>query len=222
MQEFGGIFIEKMNKTKNLFLTTLFLLVIIFIIGILFGRHFSSSKVDEITNFIQTNELNTESYLIEQELIKNFEHGNCEIANARISDLGNDLWQLGKSLSPADAQQRLGSENYHFMKRRYHLMQIRTYILIYQLNQDCNNTQSVVLFYFSRNDEDSEEQGKILDSIVENYSVQVFAIEYNYSKELSFFEEYYNITKTPSIVIDYGVKREGMVSYEDIERWVKG
>ncbi|MBN2112187.1 hypothetical protein JW707_03755 [Candidatus Woesearchaeota archaeon] len=209
-----------MAKTKHLFLTTVFLLVIIFILGIMIGRHFSSSRVDEITNFIQDNELNTESYLIEQELIENFEQGNCELANARISDLGADLWQLGKSLSPDDAEQRLGAKNYYFMKRKYHLMQIRTYILLYKLKQHCNNTDSVILFYFSRDDAQSEEQGKILDDLVKEYKLHIFAVEYNYSKEISFLEEYYNINETPSIIVDYDSQMQGLVSYEDIKKTI--
>jgi hypothetical protein len=221
MQGFGGIFTGKMAKTKHLFITTVFLLAIVFVIGILIGRHFGSSRVDEITKFIQDNELNTESYLIEQEMIDDFEQGNCEIANARISGLGADLWELGKSLSPEDSEQRLGKENYHFMKRRYHLMQIRTYILLHQLKQNCNNTDNIVLFYFSRDDENSEEQGKILDSIVSEYGIHVFAVEYNYSKELSFLEEYYSIESTPSLIVDYDFQKSGLVSYEEIEGIIK-
>lgn len=221
MQGFGGIFTKKMAKTKHLFLITVFLLIVVFILGIFIGRWMSSSKVDEITSFIQNNELNTESYLIEQELIENFEEGNCELANARISGLGEDLWQLGKSLSPEDARQRLGEENYHFMKRKYHLMQIRTYTLLYKLKQNCNNTDSVVLFYFSKDDKESEEQGNILDRLVKDYTIHIFAVEYNYSREMSFLEEYYNVTETPTLIIDYDVQRSGLIPYDDIKGLIK-
>ena len=221
MLRFGVIFIMRTAKTKHLFLTTVFLLIIVFVMGVLIGRHLSSSRVDEITTFIQDNELNTESYLIEQELIENFEQGNCELANARISNLGDDLWELGKKLSPEDAEEKLGVENYNFMKKRYHLMQIRTYILLYQLKQHCNNTDSVVLFYFNRQDKKSEEQGKILDRLVMDYAIHVLAVEHNYSKELEFLEGYYNITETPSVIIDYNTQKSGIVGYEDIEKLIK-
>ena len=221
MQGCGGTFTGKMVKTKHLFLTTVFLLIVVFILGILVGRWMGSSKVDEITSFIKNNELNTESYLIEQELIENFEEGNCELANARISSLSNELWKIGKSLSPADAQQKLGEENYNFMKRKYHLMQIRTYILFYKLKQHCNNTNSVVLFYFSREDNESQEQGQILDMLVRDYNIRVFTIEYNYSKELSFMEEYYAITETPALIINYDVKLSGLTPYAEIKNLIK-
>jgi hypothetical protein len=209
-----------MNRTKNMFLATVFLLILVFIIGMLFGRWMSSSRVDEIEVFLKNNELDTESYLIEQEMIENFEQESCEIANARIASLGNDLWQIGKSLSPEDAEQKLGKDNYHFMKMKYHLMQIRTYILLYNLKQNCNNTGSVVLFYFSKSDEHSREQGEILDKVVEEYGISVFAVEYNYSKELSFMEEHYDIDETPALIIDYTDKFSGLTPYEDIKRLI--
>ena len=221
MQGFGGISTMKINRMKHLFLTTVILLIVIFIMGILIGRRMSDSRVDDISSFIKNNELNTESYIIEQELIENFEQGNCELADARIASLGSDLWQIGKSLSPGDAEQRLGKQNYYFMKMKYHLLQIRTYILFYQLKQNCNNTDSVVLFYFSKDDNDSEEQGKILDRLVKDYGITVFAVEYSYSEKLSFVEEYYSIEETPTLIIDYGPTISGLASYEEVEDLIK-
>lgn len=208
-----------MNKAKHIFLTTFILLVAVFIIGMVIGRWMGSSGADEITTFIKNNELNTESYLIEQEFIENFESGKCDLANARISSLGTDLWKLGKALSQPNAEENLGSENFNFMKRSYHLMQIRTYTLMYKLNQNCNNTESVVLFYYGNNTE-SEEQGIILDRFVEEYKVHVFAIESEYSPELEFLEEYYEISKTPSLIIDFDTKIEGLSSYDKLKKTI--
>ena len=210
-----------MAKTKHIFLITVVLLLLIFIMGMLIGRRMGGSRVDEITALINANELNTESYLIEQELMENFEQDNCLLANARISSLSSELWKIGKSLSPADAEQKLGTSNYDFMKRKFHLMQIRTYILLYKLNQHCSNTGNVVLFYFSRDNDASQEQGEILDNLVKDYDIRVFAIEYNYSEELSFIEGYYSIKGTPTLVIDYEVVLEGLSSYEEVQALIR-
>jgi len=210
-----------MAKTKHVFMITIVLLIIIFIMGMLIGRWLGSNRADEITTLINTNELNTESYLIEQELMENFEQDNCLLANSRISSLSSELWKIGKSLSPADAEQKLGTSNYDFMKSKFHLMQIRTYILLYKLNQHCSNTGSVVLFYFSRDDYASEEQGEILDKLVEDYDLRVFAIEHNYSEELSFIEDYYQIEDTPTLVIDYENVLEGLSSYEEVQAQIR-
>ena len=60
-----------------------------------------------------------------------------------------------------------------------------------------------------------------MDSLVANYDIQVFAVEYNYSKELSFVEEYYNISNTPTLIIDYDSKMEGITTYDQIKAVIK-
>lgn len=206
------------GKSRKIFFTTVLLLLFAFAAGMLMGKLTGSSKVSEIEMFIKNNELNTESYLIEQQMMENFGDEECGLAGKRLENLGSELWNIGKSLSPDNAEENLGSESYRFMKMKYHLMQIRTYILMHDLKKNCNSTGNVVLFYFSKNDPASKEQGDALDRAVADYNISVFAIEYNYSPELRFMEEYYNITSAPSLVIGFGRPMPGPVQYEDVAR----
>ncbi len=208
---------SKAARTKNVFFITLLSIIFVFMLGIFVGRWVGSSNLSQIDYFIKENELNTESYILEQEMISGIAEGDCSAANIRINSLSEDLWKIGQSLSPSDAEERLGSENYNFLKRKYHLLQIRTYTLLYKIKQECQGTaSSVILYYFSRNDPDSGKQGEILDRIVDDFGANVFAIEYSYSPELSFLEEYYGITGTPAVVINYGSAHIGIASYEEI------
>ena len=204
-------------KTKHLFLMTILSLMAVFFIGVFVGRATVSTNIDEITSLIKNNELNTESYLIEQELIGQFEQSNCDIANSRIEELSTELWIIGKKLSADDTKQKLSAENFNFLKRKYHLMQIRAYLLFKKLSDICSSQNHMILFYFSRSESDSQRQGIILDRAVENHDVTVLAIEYNYSKELRFLEDYYRISTTPSIIVDYEKRFTGFTDYEEIE-----
>ena len=71
--------VAKDKYKRHLFVTTFLLLIFVFIGGILLGRAISNLEEDEITEFIKENELNTESYLIEQELIKTFDENKHRI-----------------------------------------------------------------------------------------------------------------------------------------------
>lgn len=203
---------------KYLVVTSALLLVFVFIGGVLLGRSLEGLESGRISNFIKENELNTESYLIEQELIEEFDQNNCELTNVRIEDLSTELSGIGRRLIEEDAEKKLGSENYIFLKKKFHLMQVKTYILFKKFREACSTSNNIILFYYSLNDNDSAEQGKILDRIVENYDAKIFAIEYNYPNEISFLESYYKITKTPAVVINYNNLREGLISYEEIEK----
>lgn len=198
---------------RQLFVSLILLLVIVFAIGIIVGRSVSNPELSEVDRFIKQSELTTESYLIEQELLAGFEK-NCDLARIRLATLSEELWKLGKLLGSSTAKQDLGEENYGFLKRKFHLMQIKTYTLYHRLRQDCQVDVPVVLFYYQQRDPQSLEQGEILDKLVGDFDVKVFAIEYNYSAELRFLEDSYEIVRTPAVVVNFDTVRQGLMPYD--------
>jgi hypothetical protein len=205
---------------KQAFASLVLLVIIVFALGIIVGRSVSNPELSDVNRFIKQSELTTESYLIEQDLFSDFEK-NCGLAQYRLSTLSDELWQLGKLLGSQTAREDLGAENYDFLKRKFHLMQIKTYTLYHRLNQDCDVGVPVILFYYSRDDSDSMEQGKILDRLVQELDVKVFALEYNYSQELRFLEDYYEIARTPAVVVQFDAVRQGLNSYESLAMLVR-
>jgi hypothetical protein len=204
------------RASKPIFITFLVTLIIVFITGILLGRYLEQSAESELTDFLRENELNTESYLIEQALIKASGQDGCELAERRINDLSLQLGEIGQRLSMEDIDKILGEKNFNLMKRRYHLTQIRTYLLFEQLQDSCDLEQDVLLFYYGEDNGVSKAQGKILDGLVKDQGLIVFAIEYNYSQELTFIEYFYNITSTPTLVIGFNQTENSLVDKEKL------
>jgi hypothetical protein len=95
-------------------------------------------------------------------------------------------------------------------------MQIRTYIMYKNLIDNCNASKQVILYYYGPDDAKSLEEGHTLDRIVNERNISVFAIEFNFSKELLFLESSYGITETPAIVVDYKDILQGLKSYDEI------
>jgi hypothetical protein len=60
-----------------------------------------------------------------------------------------------------------------------------------------------------------------LDLLVQNFDAKVFAIEYNYSSELRFLEDYYTIKRTPAVIVNFGMAREGFASYDQLAALVR-
>ncbi len=205
---------------RQTFLSVVILFIIAFAVGIIIGRGAGNPELSDVDRFVKQSELTTESYLIEQELFAGMEK-NCDLARLRLAALSSELWQLGKLLGSETARQDLGESNYNFLKRKFHLMQIKTYTLYHRLKQDCAVEVPVILFYYSRNDNQSLEQGAILDQLVGAFDVKVFAIEYNYSQELRFLEDYYEITGTPSVVVNFDIVRKGLTPYGNLSALVR-
>ena len=202
---------------QNMFVMVLSIFVV-FIIGVFVGSAWKGAGSSSVDRMIKQSELDAESFLIEQELFESFDI-DCGLAETRLADLSDGLWQLGKLLAVEDAEKNLGEENYNFLKRKFHLMQIRTYLLYKEFLNKCDTDENVVLYYFGNN-QDSVFQGNILDSLVQEFGLKVFAVESGYSDDLLFLEQYYDITQTPSLIINYDRKLEGLSSREDVLPYV--
>lgn len=200
---------------KQVLLTTILLVGVVFSIGVILGNSWKASEANGAAKVLRQSELDAESFLVEQELFESFET-NCDLAEKRLSSLSEELWKLGKVLGTSDSREKLGAEDYSFLKRKYHLMQIRTYVLDKKLQTDCGSMTNVVLFYFKLNDPASEQQGKILDELAEPYRLHVFAIEHQYSKELEFLEDYYEIRGAPTLVVNFKQVMPGLVTKEHL------
>ncbi len=200
---------------KQLYVVTLLVIVLAFLFGILIGGVYKTQDLDEATRFLKNSELATESYVLEQQLLEGLDV-NCDLAKARLNTLSQDLYHLGKLLGGQTAQQDLGETQYHLLKRKFHLLQVQTYVLLLKMRKQCHDESHVVLFYFAQQDPASLQQGLVLDELVKAFNMRVFAVEYNYSSELRFLEEYYNITKTPALVVDYDKKHESFIDYQTL------
>ena len=205
-----------MKFKKHIRIAQVLLILAVFTAGVLLGRSLNQSQSELFDNFIKENELDTESYLIEQELIEQFGQDSCDISDVRIKDLTEELGNIGIRLSSEDAKSILGDEQYRYLKRKFHLLQIKTYSLFKRFTEKCKSSSKVILYYYGLNDQNSSKQGEILDEIVKDYDAKIFAIEFQYSPELSFLESYYDIIATPSIVIHFNQTYRRLASYEEI------
>lgn len=201
---------------KHVFLTTFLLIAFVFVAGILLGRNLETKNSEAVSDFMKKSELNTESYIAEQEMIKHMGDDNCDIAQQRTNELSRELGRIGNMLVAEDAKGRLGEEDYYFLKNKFHLMQIKTYILFKKMTDRCMINPDVVLFYYGE-DNESLMQGKVLDKLVEDYDIKVLAVEYGYSEHISFLEEYYSVSQTPSLIIDYNKKISGFSDYDSLK-----
>src|SRR3989344_4883048 len=199
-------------KLRQALIIKVLLVVMVFSLGVILGNSWKSDS--DVDKLLRASELDAESFRVEQELFKNFEL-NCGFAKKRLGALSEDLGRLGKVLVADNAREFLGEE-FDFHKKKFHLMQIRTFVLEKKLASDCEDSGNVVLYYYSKNDPSSQVQGQILDGLVSEFDLHVFAIEYNYSKELRFLEEYYQINQTPALVVNFKELLVGPVSRDNL------
>lgn len=209
-------------KMRNYMLfITVILALSFFFAGIIVGRSSGTRGVDDVTRLLRENELNRESFLLEQEIIvQEISQEDCGLSSQRLTLLRQELYQIGQKITDENAIHRLGEDNFRYLKVKYHLMQIKTLLLMKKSLDKCaqkSQGNPVILFYYS-SDDISKEQGRILDNIVAKYNANVFAIEFNYSKDLQFMESVYNVTSTPTLIVNYNTKLSGIQSEDQLSR----
>ncbi len=201
---------------KHTFLTFIIIFIVTFSSGIIVGKNMSSSGLSNIEKLMQNSELNTESFLVEQDLINGLGEDNCGFAQARLYGMSHELGKIGSTLADDMAEETLGKNMFNLLKRKYHMMQIQTYLMYHKLRSECNLDMNVVLFFYDSG-KDSKTQGEVLDKLVNDFDITVFAIEYNYSRELKFIEDFYSIEKNPYLVLNFDKEFSGLTSYDVIK-----
>ena len=209
---------------KKLFSRTVVLTTLIFVIGILVGRGMDELRSNEIFETLQKNELDTQSYLIEQEFLHSFAEDPCPFVQTRLHTLSKELGELGQYLVSYEEKNIFKQKEYEYLLRKYFLFEIKTYTLFSELNKQCQLNDYLLLYFFDPQDFISERQGKVLDALVEkNPKVTVFSINYNYQSDptITTVKIYHNVTKTPTIIFGDNTKIESFINLEDLENFLK-
>ena len=84
---------------KHLFLTAFVLAVLIFLSGTLLGYSLDRFRVNDVVDMIKENELNMESYVLEQDFLDVTGAESCELLTPRFDELSFSLAEIGNTLT---------------------------------------------------------------------------------------------------------------------------
>ena len=95
----------------------------------------------------------------------------------------------------------------------------KTYNILRKLKGDCNLDYDLILFFYDLSDTDSKRQGYVLDALSENktYDFRIFSLDRSFSEDplLEVVKKYYNITMSPTLVINEN-KTDGFTPIDEI------
>ena len=206
------------NK-KSIFLFVLGITIMIFVFGFVLGYYMDNFRVNNIDFILKQSELDTESLFVENYFSDIFGLDDCEVASSRLKDYSDKLAYIGNTLTNYENKKMFNKEDYDLLRRRYFLLELRTYALIKNLKDSCGNEDfDTILFFYDPEQADSSKQGYALDKVVlNNNKLYVFSIDRTFDELLiNTVKDYYNITISPAIVLNYEFKNEGFVSSGEI------
>lgn len=211
-------------NTKRIFGVSFLLTTLVFIAGLFAGFGIDQLRSTDVYDNLQQSELDAQSFNIEQEFLDKISNYDCNLVTPRLSLMSKELGKLGYNLISYEKKSIFKKKDYDYLVRKYFLQEIRTYTLYDELKRKCNLDSDLILFFFDPDDDVSARQGNILDVLVEkNQKVSVFAINAKYENDptLVTVKHYYNITQTPTIVINDKVVKTGLIGEEELLELLK-
>jgi len=132
---------------------------------------------------------------------------DCNLLSTRLSEIGDTLSEFGNKLSIYEARHLTKSPEYYYLKPYYFLTEIKAYLLMRKLQRDCNTDYSLILFFYKQGDDDSRQQGFVLDDIVRKMPgrVHVFSFDVNFPVDVGavdLLKEYYDVNTAPVVIVN--------------------
>lgn len=204
--------ISRSDKIRVL-ITSFLLTVSIFAAGLMANYGLDFVRFDLLDN--NMDEFNVNSALLdtEQHFLREFSNDACDYMNRKVQNLSEEMRSVGVELSTYGSISTFNQRDFDYLKRRYFLMELKYYALILNLNNECDARYIPVIFFYDPDDEISERQGFILEDLMEDYS-KVVSINldrtYEGERMVNFLAEYFNVSSSPTLIIDNEIKLEGL------------
>ncbi len=172
---------------------------LIFLLGIFLGQAISYYNLSEL----KQSQENILSDLVGYELAYSILLKQ-DICNIDFSEIQKERAKLGQKVS--DLEEKLGPKNPELLieKERYQIYQIKEYVFFEKVKEQCNISIPLILYFYSHPCDECIAQGHVLDALSGKYNLTtIYALDYKIDNPvLEVINKKYNITSTPSLVIN--------------------
>ncbi len=202
-----------MDIVQESFLKAAGFTLLILLLGVLVGLQMDDLRQDYLNDEIRQSDLETETFTVLQNYMEQNHESYCGLAEAQLPEISERGAELGQRLERFDERGRYDQDEYDYLRDRYYNNQLRLYMMLSDYKDECDAEENKVLFFFD-DSTDSQRQGAVLDEIVMDTDLQVFAFntETDDSLIIEILEIDYNITQSPTLIVDDEEKIEGFIS----------
>lgn len=140
-----------------------------------------------------------------------------------FDQVSRDLGFQGRIIDDLEKKMGKNNENVLFRKKFYTLIELEHFEFIKLLNDRCNRTVQTILFFYSNEDTEfvnSEKVGRLLGVVHSRAEdLMIYSFDINLDSDIiEKLKEKYDIEKSPTLIINEGVKVENPQNIRDIEK----
>lgn len=204
---------RRFSKTK--FFSVLSITFLIFLCGILLGNYLSDLKLDSLVSLENDVRISIMSAELQYSI---FSQDPC--SNTGYSELNEEVYKLGRRLEFLETKYGTDDSNVLSLKEYYSLLEIRHWLLMNKMRDECDQKKTIILYFYSNLECDKcIEQGFILDYLNRKYSdIHIYSFDSDIDNTaLNAIKKSYDVKIVPTLIIE-GERFEKLQTVEEIEK----
>ncbi len=215
--------------STKIYLKAALLTLLVFISGIIIGWYLDETRVSFVKSKIDELEISLSNFALEEEFYRSVTTDKktlCNIYISKANDLAIQAGKLGSYLESFREISKFGLHNIETLKERYFILNLRLWLYMRKLREECNYDVSTILFFYTsaKRCEDCIAQGIVLNQLKkdnpEKYMIFALDVDSNLGI-INSLKIYFNVTKLPTLVINENQKVEGFITKQEIEKLLK-
>ncbi len=218
-----------MVNSKNAFWQALIITVFVFIAGLVLGFYVELANVNKSDLLIRSAEIDLMDQQIKISGLNNNLNFNCDIAKKNLFSFADEIY-----LDVAQFEEEGGRSKFTFNQRktlhkRYDLLRVNLWMESLEVKEKCNESFHTVIYLFDYDSQDIDVKSQqrvfslVLMDLKYAHPEEILLLPIASNLELGSIEmikENYNISKSPSIIIDESTVITSLVSLEELEKSV--
>lgn len=199
------------------------IIILIFGSGVSLGLNYDFLRKEFLERETKSLELQIKDFIVSNELIKNVSSENCHPFQSYLNDIAKQSEDLGESLLSFESKGFSQAKDYDILRSSYFLQEVQ-YWMNTEKYRVCNPNIATILFFYSNND-DSKKQGYVLTKLREEKLGTVYIFNFDVDEKnintVKLLKSIYNITTSPSLVLNSGKLVEGFVDLDSLKENIK-
>ena len=192
---------------RKIFVSALFLTVVIFVMGLLLGLVIEGKRVEYIEQADREQKVNLESLQLQLLYLSSIEgRESCPAFTTALSEHIKETENTRERLEKYLTEDMAHENGFSLLKREYVISQLNYWVLARRTQEICGSDFVSVLYFYSKKCPDCENQGFILDYLKKLFGdrLLIFALDQEFSAEnmIQVIAASYNVTQAPTIVIE--------------------
>lgn len=189
-----------MTKKRTKYLAVFATTTLIFVFGIILGNYISEAKLEKVDSLEQELKVDTIAMELQYSLIS---ENPCSLSEEDF--LSEELYTLGSKLDYMENSLGIDDPKVKSLKGFYSLLEIRHWMLLNKIKEECGKNYSTILYFYSNDCKDCEEQGYVLTYLREKdpkYKIYSFDVATDNAAINTIKDIYLKDPELPALVID--------------------